>query len=48
LTVLAVPSLLALLLAFRINKDYRATALIGNRLPLGPYSRTIHRAIWWS
>ena len=27
---------------------YRGTPLIRNRPILGPYSRTIHRALWWS
>ena len=27
---------------------YRGTSLIRNRAPLGPYSRTIPRVIWWS
>ena len=27
---------------------YRGTSLIRNRRPLGPYSRTMPRAIWWS
>ena len=26
--------------------DYRGTSLIRNRLPLGPYSRTVPRALW--
>ena len=26
---------------------YRVTSLIRNRNPLGPYSRTLFRAIWW-
>jgi len=26
---------------------YRDTSLIRNRLPLGPYSRTMSRDIWW-
>ena len=27
--------------------DYRGTPLIRNSAPLGPYSRTLHRALWW-
>ena len=27
---------------------YRGTSLIRNRPPLGPYSRTMPRALWWS
>ena len=27
---------------------YRATSLIRNRHPVGPYSRTRPRGIWWS
>ena len=27
---------------------YRSTSLIRNSTPLGPYSRTMHRALWWS
>ena len=27
---------------------YRGTSLIRTSAPLGPYSRTISRAIWWS
>jgi len=27
---------------------YRGTALIRNTLPLGPYSRPMPRALWWS
>ena len=27
---------------------YRVTSLIRNSAPLGPYSRTIPRALWWS
>ena len=26
---------------------YRRTSRIRNRAPLGPYSRTLHRALWW-
>ena len=27
---------------------YRGTSLIRNSASLGPYSRTMHRALWWS
>ena len=27
---------------------YRGTSLIRNSLPLGPFSRTLPRALWWS
>ena len=27
---------------------YRGTSLIRNSLPLGPYSRPVPRALWWS
>ena len=27
---------------------YRGTSLIRNSGPLGPYSRTLPRALWWS
>ena len=27
---------------------YRGTSLIRNRTLLGPYSRAIYRALWWS
>jgi len=27
---------------------YRVTSLIRNSAPLGPYSRTMPRALWWS
>ena len=27
---------------------YRGTSVIRNSAPLGPYSRTIPRVIWWS
>jgi len=26
---------------------YRGTSLIRNSAPLGPYSRTMPRALWW-
>jgi len=29
-------------------RQYRGTSLIRNSAPLGPYSRTIPRVIWWS
>ena len=28
-------------------RGYRGTSLRRNRTPLGPYSRTMHRALWW-
>ena len=28
--------------------SYRGTSLIRNSAPLGPYSRTMPRALWWS
>jgi len=28
--------------------DHRGTSLIRNCPPLGPYSRTMPRALWWS
>ena len=31
---------------FRVR--YRGTSLISNSPPLGPYSRTMPRALWWS
>ena len=30
------------------SKDYRGTSLIKNNLSLGPYSRLMPRALWWS
>ena len=35
---------LDLICVFRV---YRGTLLIRKRLPLGPYSRTMPRALWW-
>ena len=29
-------------------KAYTGTSLTRNRVPLGPYSRTVTRALWWS
>ena len=29
-------------------KSYRGTSLIRNRTPLGPHSRTMPEALWWS
>ena len=26
---------------------YRGTSLIRNSAPIGPYGRTMHRALWW-
>ena len=37
-------------LRFRVEGavvDYRGTSLLRNSAPLGPYSRTIPRALWW-
>jgi hypothetical protein len=31
-----------------IDATYRGTSLIRNSAPLGPYSRTMPRALWWS
>ena len=28
--------------------EYRGTSLMRNSAPLGPYSRTMRRALWWS
>ena len=28
--------------------DYRGTSLIRNNPSLGPYSKLMHRALWWS
>ena len=28
-------------------KPYRVTSLIRHSAPLGPYSRTMHGALWW-
>ena len=30
------------------RKAYRGTSLIRNRAPLGPYTRTMPRVLWWS
>ena len=30
-----------------LARGYRGTSLIRNRVPLGPYSRTMPRALWW-
>ena len=32
----------------RANAVYRGTSLIRNSAPLGPYSRNMPRALWWS
>jgi len=32
----------------RSEMPYRGTLLTRNRTPLGPYSRTMPRALWWS
>ena len=29
-------------------ESYKGTSLIRNGVPLGPYSRTFSRALWWS
>ena len=29
-------------------REYRGTSLIRKCFPLGPYSRTVPRALWWS
>ena len=31
-----------------IPGQYRGTSLIRNRAPLGPYRRTLSKAVWWS
>jgi hypothetical protein len=31
-----------------IRMDYRGNSLIRNIAPIGPYSRTMPRALWWS
>jgi len=31
-----------------LGAGYRGTSLIRNNASLGPYSRTMHRAVWWS
>jgi hypothetical protein len=31
-----------------IETSYRSTSLIRKRTPLGPYSRTMPRGLWWS
>ena len=33
--------------SFGNPKPYRGTSLIRNSALLGPYSRTMHRALWW-
>ena len=30
------------------SRAYRGTSLITNSAPLGPYSRNMPRALWWS
>jgi hypothetical protein len=35
-------------LSFGVSGPYRDTLLIRNSAPLGPYSRTMPRALWWS
>ena len=32
----------------KLNSVYRGTSLIRNSAPLGPYSRSMPRAPWWS
>ena len=34
--------------SWQVSALYRGTSLIRNGLPLGPYSRTRPRALWWS
>ena len=29
------------------HSDYRRTSLIRNSTPIGPYSRTMSRVLWW-
>ena len=31
-----------------IPTTHKGTSIIRNRLPLGPYSRPMPRALWWS
>jgi len=31
-----------------LSSEYRGTSLIRNRTPLGSYSRTMPRVLWWS
>ena len=31
-----------------LAERYRGTSLIRNKAPLGPYSRTMPMALWWS
>ena len=31
-----------------VHLAYRGTSLIRNSAPLGPYSRTMPRPLWWS
>ena len=31
----------------RSRQSYKSTLLTRNSAPLGPYSRTKHRALWW-
>jgi len=33
---------------FGVPVAYRGTSLTRNSAPLGPYSRTMPRALWWS
>jgi len=30
-----------------LPREYRGISLIRNSTPLGPYSRNLHRALWW-
>ena len=32
----------------KLHQDYRGTSFIRKRLPLGPYSKTMPRALWGS
>ena len=34
--------------AFPLWYSYKGTSLRRNRLPLGPYGRPMHKALWWS
>ena len=31
-----------------LGTEYRGTSLTRNSVPLGPYIRTMPRALWWS
>ena len=36
------------LVTWRTDNPHRGTSLMRNSPPLGPYSRTMSRALWWS